>query len=179
MEQPAGYLEWPTRFPVWRTVSLLAGIAVTLGFVSAWLTVRVSPLERVYFRAYVRSTVKANIPKLPHRKDLAPRVEPLHLIVLSAGKFAIPATFRSPVSVTRIRLSDARFVALLKSAVFGGRGAFGVIRWPLIAGALLTLVFFVLGTRRDINLRRQAAVGIHRRGTRMVSGEEFNRRVGA
>lgn len=179
MEAPAGYLEWPTRFPVWRTVALLAGVAVTLALVWAWLTIGVTPLERVYFRPYLRATVKVNIPKLPHRKDAKPALDPVHVFVMSAGKLATPATFRSPVSVVRIHLSDARFITLLKSAVFGGRGAFGVIRWPLIAGGILTLAFFIIGARRDINLRRQAAVGVHRRGTRMVSGEEFNRRAGA
>ena len=136
MEQPAGYLEWPTRFPVWRTVAFLAGVAVTLGLVWAWIAVRTSPLERVYFPAYVRSTVKVSIPKLPRRKDLRPVIDPVHLFVMSAGRFATPTTFRSPVSVVRIHRSDARFVALLKSAVFGGRGAFSVIRWPLIAGGV-------------------------------------------
>jgi hypothetical protein len=142
-----------------------------------------STLEKFYWRDYVKVTVKnllpdhiiPDIPMLGHKRVYPPIPE--HTVVVMGDKLATAETLGPGWKIQRWPMTDRQYTSLLRRWVFGGSVPSRVVRVPLMAGCVIWFVLLILGSRRDINFRRKAAVGIHRRGTKMVSSEEFNRKA--
>ena len=133
MEPAAGYLVWPTRFPIARVAALFGGAALTAGLVWGWTSMDLarfsskcgpcarletngrpvaglSTLEKFYWRDYVKVTVKNLlpdhiIPDIPMlgHKRVYPPI-PEHTVVVMGDKLATAETLGPGWKIQRLSL---------------------------------------------------------------------------
>lgn len=186
-------------FALW----LMIGIGIGVG--GCWYKTRHSfaPLERLYFKQYVLSSLKSSLPKKkPSRYSLLVRVvtdqatgkdvvlgctdEQVEPVLDERGKLIVDKKtgpyFRLRSDLERkffywrvASANDAAMYAWFKQSIYDGKSPLGLFSPTLALGFFVTIFGSIVTVVLDRRMNRRYEEGERLRGTRAVTPQEYER----
>lgn len=166
-------VNWPTRLPVWTLLGLVLSGLAAASFGWGWKQWGLDPLERFYLLPYLKTT----LPELPRFPWSGPRPPATHLVVVNrSGELAAEGNVRPPLALKWMNFQPGDFDRFLENFIYR-RPAGDVIMTPALVCGVLLLAGLIAGSGLDWRRYRRALSGFHRRGSRIVDADEFERQT--
>jgi hypothetical protein len=168
---------WPPRNGAWTLTALLVSVLISCGVFVRQYQTSWTPLQRLYFSAYVRTAVmrRIGLSGTGHYRVLCLATDRASLIAASND---LGTGTRALIWITE-SYPHAALHTFLRRSVYDGRGLAGLAKPALWSAVALGLPGLVVAVPADILRARRRRHGRRLKGPELVSIRRFTRRLDA